>query len=366
MASGPAPSSPAPEPSAIETDALVVGAGPVGLFQVFELGLLEISAHVVDVLPMVGGQCAELYPDKPIYDIPGLSATSGLELAERLRQQAAPFAPTYHLGQEVTSLQRGHDGRLQVGTSQGLQFLARAVVIAAGVGAFKARRLAVDGLARFEGAQVDYRMGELAHYAGHHVVIIGGDTPAIEQALRLSSVDAARPASVTLIHRRARLDADAALLETFQARCAEGALRFVVGQVTGCEVTADRLTHVIVTDPEGHTQPLPVDALCVLLGLSPKLGPIADWGLALSRKQLVVNTATFETDQPGIFAVGDVVTYPGKRKLIVCGFHEATLAAYGVSERLRPGEPTLLQYTTTSPRLHRLLGVSGKTGSVSA
>lgn len=360
MAAGPAPVSPAPDASPVETDALVIGAGPVGLFQVFELGLLELRAHVVDVLPVVGGQCAELYPDKPIYDIPALAATTGHELAQRLHRQTAPFGPVYHLGQEVDSLQRQEDGRWRVGTSEGQQFLARGVVIAAGVGAFKPRRLAVEGLSRFEGTQLAYRVDDPAAHAGREVVIVGGDEGAVEQALRLSDDGPARPARITLIHRRDRLEAGADALEAFRARCAAGALHFVVGQITGFEAEAERLTHVAVTDPDGQTRPWPVDDLRVLLGLSPKLGPIAHWGLAMARKQLVVDTATFETDQPGVYAVGDIVTYPGKRKLIVSGFHEATLAAYGLSERLR-GAPTLLQYTTTSPRLHRLLGVTRPT-----
>lgn len=345
-------------PSApIETDALVIGAGPVGLFQVFELGLLEFRAHVVDALPVIGGQCAELYPDKPIYDIPALAATTGRELAERLRVQAAPFDPVYHLSQELTSLQRRSDDRFLACTSLGTRFLARAVIIAAGVGAFMPRRLPLEDIKPYEGRQVAYSMGDRAQYAGRHVVIVGGDDHAIEHALALAAARDNRPARVTLMHRRERLDVEATTLTNLKAATAAGALHFVVGQITGCEASDQRLTHLAVTGADGRTSRLAVDDLRVLLGLSPKLGPVAEWGLAMDRKQLVVNAATFETDQPGIFAVGDVVTYPGKRKLIVSGFHEATLAAYGVSERLR-GEPTLLQYTTTSPRLHRLLGVS--------
>jgi thioredoxin reductase (NADPH) len=361
----------------IETDALVIGAGPVGLFQVFELGLLELGAQVVDALPMPGGQCAALYPDKPIYDIPSLPVCSGGELTERLLRQVEPFKPVFHLGHEVQALQRQDDGRFRVETAAaGPSFLARAVVIAAGVGAFVPRTLKLPGLDAFAGTQLLHRVASPTRLAGQRVVVVGGDEAAVTQALALAGGGQAadpsaptghapsRAAEVTLLHRRDKLDIPAALAEALHAACAAGMLRFVAGQIGSFDAENGRLNgrlvRVTVDRADGGTETLALDALLVLLGLSPRLGPIAQWGLAMQRKQLVVDTATFETTEPGIFAVGDVITYPGKRKLIVCGFHEATLAAYGISERLR-GEPAQLEYTTSSSRLQRLLGVSTPT-----
>ena len=351
----------------VETDALVIGAGPVGLFQAFQLGLLEIRAHIVDALPHAGGQCVELYATKPIYDIPSVQVCTGRELADRLLRQLAPFDVPLHLGVVVTELARQADGRLLLQTRSiagtgATTFLCRTVFIAAGVGAFQPRKLKVEGLERFEGTQVFYRADDLgqAEVAGRNLVVLGGDERAVDAAIGFASLEpAAGAASVTLLHRRAVLDAPAAKLERIGTLVDAGRLRLAVGQVTGIEAAGDRLEALCVTDPDARTQPLPVDALFVLLGVSPKLGPIADWGLDLERKQLVVDTQCFATSEPGIFAVGDVNTYAGKKKLIVCGFHEATLAAWGAAPIVFPDKKLALQYTTTSPRLHQLLGVAG-------
>jgi thioredoxin reductase (NADPH) len=305
----------------VATDVVIVGAGPVGLFQVFELGLLEIRVHVVDALGQPGGQCIELYPDKPIYDIPGLPRCTGRELVARLLEQARPFEPVFHLGQQVSALQRQDDGRFLVQASGGTRLLARAVVIAAGVGAFTPRMPKVEGLERFEGTQLLHRVGDPALLAGRHVLVLGGEDAALE-ALR-----------------------------------AAGRIGFVAGQPVGFAETAGRLSALHIACGDGAEHTVPADLLLVCLGLSPRLGPVAGWGLAMDRRQLAVNTETFETSEPGIYAVGDINTYPGKKKLIVCGFHEATLAAYGVGARLYPERQGPLQYTTASPRLHRLLGV---------
>jgi thioredoxin reductase (NADPH) len=328
----------------IRTDALIVGAGPVGLFQAFELGLLEINAHIVDSLPYPGGQCAELYADKPIYDIPALPRCTGRELVDRLLQQVAPFKPGLHLGQEVQQLRREADGRFAVATSAGTQFLARTVFIAGGVGSFQPRTLKLEGLDAFAGGQLRYGLDDATHFAGQHVVVVGGDEGAIDSALRLARAGA----QVLLLHRRDLPDA------------ASAAFRFIAGQATGFAQHGGRLTHLHIATADGHTLHHALDALIVCLGLSPRLGPITQWGLALERKQVVVDTTRFQTNEPGIFAVGDIVHYPGKRKLIVSGFHEATLAAFAAAALLRPDEPVLLQYTTTSPRLHELLGVNIK------
>jgi thioredoxin reductase (NADPH) len=348
-------------PGAIECDALVIGAGPVGLFQVFQLGLQGIRAQVVDALPGPGGQCTELYPDKPIYDIPAVAVCTGRELVDRLLLQLAPFEPGFHFGQEVAALAPRADGRFDLRTSTGSRFVARTVFIAAGVGAFQPRALKVDGVERHLGTQLFYRAPPPAALAGRQVLVVGGEDAAVQAALHLAEAVADRPATITLLHRRRALSADSATLTRLQTRIESGALRFEVGQILGIETGASpeaRLLAVQVIGEDSQTRRLPVDALVALLGLSPKLGPVAHWGLAMERRQLVVDTAHFETGTPGIHAVGDVVTYPGKKKLILCGFHEATLAAFAAAARLHPEQPVLLQYTTTSPRLHQLLGVA--------
>ena len=344
--------------AAIATDALVIGAGPVGLFQVFQLGLLELGCHVIDSLPVAGGQCIELYPDKPIYDIPALPRCTGRELVDRLLEQVAPLVPTFHLSQRVNTLEARPDGRFAVGTSGGLHFLARTVFIAGGVGSFEPRRLPIDGIESLIGQQVFHSGEPVASTAARHVVILGDDEAALHYALQLAQTSTDGPASVTLMHRRDSFRAEADTIERMRAACAAGRMRFVAAQASALQCEGDTLTHLVVNLADGGTEALRADVVVVLWGLSPKLGPIADWGLPLERKQLVVNTETFETSVPGIFAVGDVNTYPGKKKLIVCGFHEATLAAYAAAARVHPDRPGQLQYTTTSARVHRLLGVA--------
>lgn len=335
------------------TDAVVVGAGPVGLFQVFELGLLGIHAHVIDALPEPGGQCIELYPDKPIYDIPGTPVCTGRELVARLMAQIAPFKADFHLGQQVDLVERQDDGRFRVQTSAGAQFLAKTMVIAGGVGSFQPRRLKIDAIDAFEGSQLFYAEPDACALAGKRVVVIGDSDMALECALRL--VD--QRAHVTLMHRRDEFKAAPATIERVRQLRAGGQMQFIAAQPSGFERRDERLAALQVAAADGTHPSLPLDALIVRTGLSPKLGPIADWGLALERKQLVVDTASFQTSMPGIFAVGDVNTYPGKKKLILCGFHEATLAAFGAAAHVFPGQPLHLEYTTTSPRLHRALGL---------
>ena len=341
-----------------EIDAAIIGAGPVGLFQVFELGLLEIKAHVIDALPIVGGQPAELYPDKPIYDIPGIPMCSGLGLIEALQKQIAPFAPTFHLGHEVSTLQPQPDGRFLLESAQGLKLLAKAVFIAAGVGAFQPRRLTVPGIEAFEGLQLFYRVPSAAQFAGQQLVIVGGGDSALDWAAHFASQPEHRPASVVLLHRRDGFQATPAAVARMRALCEAQQMQFMVGQVAGFDAENERLRAVRVMGPDGVTRTLAADVLLAFLGMSPKLGPIADWQIDIERKQLVVNTETYGTSVPGIFAVGDINTYPGKKKLILCGFHEATLAAYGALPFVYPGKDVFFQYTTTSPRLHAMLGVA--------
>lgn len=345
------------DPAPIETDAVIIGAGPVGLFQVFQLGLQGIHAHVIDSLPAPGGQPLELYADKPIYDIPAIPVCTGRELTDALLKQIAPFHAQFHLGQTVRVLQQRDDGRFDVATSQGTRFTSKTVFVAAGVGAFEPRTLKVEGLARFEGSQLFYRVSDAAGLAGRHLLIVGGDDTALDCALRFAADGPERAASVTLLHRRDVLQAAPASVARLHALCEQGRMQFVVGQVTGIRTLHERLSAAEITGTDGQVQALPLDAMLVLLGLSPKLGPIAEWGLDLERKQVRVNTETFCTRVPGLFAVGDINTYPGKKKLIVCGFHEATLAAFGAVAYLRPDDKTLLQYTTSSTVLQQRLGL---------
>jgi thioredoxin reductase (NADPH) len=345
----------------IDTDALIVGAGPVGLFQVFELGLLEIKAHVVDSLAVPGGQCIELYPDKPIYDIPAVPRSTGRELVDSLLQQIEPFGATFHLGQEVTAVRKEADGRFLVETSKGTQFQAKTVFLAGGVGSFQPRKLKVEGIDKYEGTQLFHHVKTPADFAGKQLVIIGGGDSALDWALHFAQDGPDKAESVILLHRRDGFQAAPASIAKMRALCDTMQMQFIVGQITGLEEHEGRLTAVKVTGGDAVTRVVPLDALLVFFGLSPKLGPIADWGLDLERKQVVVDTEKFETSVPGIFAVGDVNTYPGKKKLILSGFHEATLAAFGAAPYVFPDRRIQLQYTTASPKLHKLLGVESPT-----
>jgi len=352
-------------PSIIQTDALIVGAGPVGLFQVFELGLLEIKAHVVDSLPHAGGQCMELYPDKPIYDIPAVPVCTGKELTDNLLRQIQPFGATFHLGQEVSTVQKQesgeHAGRFLVETSRGTRFATKTVFIAGGVGSFQPRTLKVEGIEPFEGTQVHYRVKDPAQFAGKQLLIIGGGDSALDWALNFCAAHADgnphKAESVILLHRRDEFRAAPANVARMRELCEAQEMQFLVGQATGLDTRDGQLTGLKVTGNDGITRVVPCDQVLAFFGLSPKLGPIADWGLALERRQVVVDTEKFETSVPGIFAVGDVNTYPGKKKLILSGFHEAALAAFGAAPYVFPDKRVHLQYTTTSPKLHQVLGV---------
>jgi thioredoxin reductase (NADPH) len=344
----------APEPL-IETDAAIIGAGPVGLFQAFQLGLQEIRSHIIDALPQVGGQPAELYADKPIYDIPSVPVCSGRELIDGLMRQLAPFAPQFHLGQQVETLQRQPDGRWLLGTDRGLRLLARVVVIAAGVGAFQPKRLTVAGIEAFEQRQLFYAVADAARFAGQRLLIVGGGDSALDWAIHFATLTDHAPASVTLLHRRNGFQAAPAQVARMRALHEAGRLRFVVGQVSGFEQTGGRMTAARVTGPDGAEASLPLDALLMFHGPSPRLGPLTGWQLALERKQLVVDTEKFQTSAPGVFAVGDINTYPGKQKLILCGFHEAALAAYAARAIARPGQELPFQYSTSS-----MAGVLGR------
>lgn len=341
----------------IETDAVIVGAGPVGLFQVFELGLLEIKAHIVDSLAYPGGQCIELYPDKPIYDIPAVPMCTGRELTDSLLKQIEPFGATFHLGHEVTVVRKEADGRFFVETSKGTRFLTRTLFVAGGVGSFQPRMLRVEGLDKYEDSQLFYRVRNPAQFAGRNLVIVGGGDSALDWTLNFVQDGPHKAGSVILVHRRDGFRAAPASVAKMRELCEALEMQFMAGQVTGIEERDGRLAAVKVTGGDGVTRVVPLDVLLVFFGLSPKLGPIAEWGLGLERKQIVVDTEKFETSIPGIFAVGDINTYPGKKKLILSGFHEAALAAFGAAPYVFPDKRILLQYTTTSPKLHKVLGV---------
>ena len=343
--------------SPTQTDAVIIGAGPVGLFQVFELGLLEIKAHVIDSLPEIGGQCIELYPDKPIYDIPAIPVCTGRELTNNLLKQIKPFGAQFHLGQEVSKLELQADGRFLISTSKDNHFLTKTVFIAAGVGAFQPRTLNLDGIEAYEGKQVFYSVKHPEQFTGKKIAICGGGDAALDWALHF--VDQA--ASVTLIHRRDDFKAAPASIAKMRELCNNKKMQLLIGQITGYEVNNDHIEKIVVKNIDGEDQKISVDDLLIFFGLSPKLGPIADWGLDIDRKQITVDTEKFQTSTPGIYAVGDINVYPGKKKLILSGFHEAALAAFAAAAYLNPEKHIQLQYTTTSPKLHKMLGVNPAT-----
>ena len=343
--------------SPTEADAVIIGAGPVGLFQVFELGLLEINAHVIDSLPEIGGQCIELYPDKPIYDIPAVPVCTGRELVSNLLKQIEPFKPQFHLGQDVTSLKQQEDGRFLLTTSENKSFLTKTVFIAAGVGAFQPRSLNLEGIEPLVGKQVFYHVKQPEQFTGKRIVICGGGDAALDWALYFANT----AASVTLIHRRNDFKAAPQSIARMRELCADGKIQLLIGQITDLEIQNENLKNIAVDDIEGNTQSLALDDLFIFFGLSPKLGPIAEWGLDIDRKQITVDTEKFQTSIPGIYAVGDINIYPGKKKLILSGFHEAALAAFAAAAYLNPEKLIQLQYTTTSTKLHKALGVQSPT-----
>ena len=336
----------------IVAEVVIVGAGPCGLFQVFELGLLGIGAHVVDSLRHPGGQCAELYPDKPIYDIPALPVCGAQELVDRLLQQIKPFKPQLHLGHEVVEF-TPRDGRFHLATAGGVSFDAGAVVIAAGLGSFQPRRLGVPGAEAFEGGVIQYRVRNAAELGGRHLVVFGGGDSALDWTLELLP----RAASLTLVHRRREFRAAPASVARMREHVGAGRMRCLEALPHGLLVESGALRGVSVRFPDGRIEELPAEQVLVFFGLHPKLGPIADWGLALEKKALRVDPEKFQTSLPGVFAVGDINAYPGKKKLILSGFHEAALAAFAIQHHLYPQKKQFLQYTTTSPVMHQRLGV---------
>jgi thioredoxin reductase (NADPH) len=327
-----------------ETDIIIVGAGPVGLFAVFQCGMLRMGCHVVDALDEIGGQCVALYPEKPIYDIPGFPAVDAQALIRHLAEQASPFRPRFHLGEQTTGLRRLDDGRYRLETAKGTVIAARAVIIAAGAGAFGPNRPPLPGIEAYEGTSVFYMVTRREAFRERRVVIAGGGDSAVDWALSLASV----AAKVMVVHRRPKFRAAPESAARLQQLVGEGAIELVTPyQLHGLEGDDGRLTRVIVADLDGGTRALEADVLLPFFGLSTDLGPLAEWGLNLDRQQIPIDPTTGATAVPGVFAVGDVASYPHKLKLILTGFAEAAQAAHAAYAYVRPGEALHFEHSTT-------------------
>ncbi len=337
----------------IETDLIIVGAGPVGLFAVFEAGLLGLNCHLVDNLDKVGGQCAELYPDKPIYDIPGLPRCLGQELVDRLIEQCRPFDPQFHLNQQAQSLARQDDGRWKLVTTADTELIAPAIAIAAGAGSFVPRRIPLPGAEDFDGHSLFYAVRKREAFRGKNLVIAGGGDSALDWLLSLQPI----AASVTLLHRRDEFRAAPDSVAKMRALEANGQIQLCIGQISGLEGSGNRLSGIRIKNA-GAEEMVPCDTVLAFFGLKMDLGPIAGWGLNLERNLIPVDTEAFETNVPGLFAIGDVATYPGKLKLILSGFHEGALMCQKVFKYCRPEERMVFRYTTSSSDLHKKLGVA--------
>lgn len=337
-----------------ETDAVIIGAGPCGLFSIFELGLLDIRCHVIDILDRAGGQCAELYPEKPIYDIPALPLVTGTELTQRLLEQAKPFKAEFHFNQMVTELAKQPDGRFLVKTDGELSFLARIVVVAAGGGSFQPKKPPIPGIDAYEAKSVFYSVKKMETFRGRDVLIVGGGDSALDWTLNLQPL----AKSLTLLHRRDEFRASPDSVNKMRELVSAGKMQLKIGQVTGLKGENGVLSAATIKGNDGSTFDVATDAMLPFFGLTMKLGPVAEWGLNLHENLVKVDTEKFETSTPGIFAVGDINWYPGKVKLILSGFHEAALMAQEAFHHIKPGERLVFQYTTSSTNLQKKLGVA--------
>jgi thioredoxin reductase (NADPH) len=339
----------------IKTDVLIIGAGPIGLFAVFELGLLDMKTHLVDILDKIGGQCAELYPEKPIYDIPGIPYTSAQGLVDGLLQQIKPFNAQYHLGEMVETVEKIGDPLFRVRTDQGKEFVSKIVVIAAGGGSFQPKRPPIPGIEPYEGKSVFYAVRKMEAFRDKRVLIVGGGDSALDWTLNLAPL----AKHLTLLHRRSEFRAAPDSVNKMMAMVGEGKIDLVLGQVTSLVGSDGQIGKALVKTNDGSAFEIACDAMLPFFGLTMKLGPVANWGFELKNNELIpVETASFETSVPGIFAIGDINWYPGKLKLILSGFHEAALMAQKAYHYVYPEKRLVFQYTTSSTSLQKKLGVA--------
>ena len=343
--------------TAIETDVVIVGAGPAGLFAVFELGLLDIKAHLIDILPRAGGQCSELYPEKPIYDIPGIAFCTGQELVDNLMKQIEPFHATFHFNEMVetlASIGAPEKPAFRLTTDAGKTFLAKVVFVAAGGGSFQPKKPPIRGIEAYESKSVFYAVRRVEDFRDKNVVIVGGGDSALDWTLNLQPV----AKRVTLVHRRDAFRAAPHSVKAMQELAASGKIDFKLGQITAVAGADGQLASATLKGNDGAEEVLACERLMPFFGLTMKLGPVANWGLNLNENLIPVDTEKFETSHPGIFAVGDINTYPGKLKLILSGFHEGALAAQKAHRYVYPDKILLFQYTTSSTSLQKKLGVA--------
>ena len=338
---------------AIKTDVLIIGAGPCGLFAAFELGLLDMKAHFVDILDKVGGQCAELYPEKPIYDIPGIPHVSGQGLTDALMEQIKPFHPTFHLGEMIEKVEKIGEPAFRVTTDADKVFECKVVVIAAGGGSFQPKRPPVPGIEAYEGTSVHYSVRKMEHFRDKELLIVGGGDSALDWTLNLHPL----AKRVTLLHRRDEFRAAPHSVEQMRALVASGKMDLRLGQVTALSGSGGKLNGATIKGNDNSITEIACDTMLPFFGLTMKLGPVANWGIALENNLVPVETSAFETNVPGIFAIGDINTYPGKIKLILCGFHEGALMAQKAHRYVYPEKRLVFQYTTSSSSLQKKLGV---------
>ncbi len=346
------------ENAIVKTDCLIIGAGPVGLFAVFELGLLDIRTHLVDILGKPGGQCSELYPEKPIYDIPGFPVVTGQGLVDNLMQQIAPFSPVFHHGEMVSALEpigTAEAPLFRITTDAGTIFEAKAVIVAAGGGSFQPKKPPIEGIDAYEGTSVFYAVRKMEQFRGKKVLIVGGGDSALDWVLNLQPI----AARVTLLHRRDDFRAAPHSVAGMRKLVEDGKMDLRIGQVNALAGAPPHLASVLCRGTDGSAFTIEADTLLPFFGLTMKLGPVAEWGLNLHENLVPVDTEKFETNLPGVFAIGDINTYPGKLKLILSGFHEAALAAQRVHRYVYPEKRLVFQYTTSSTNLQKKLGVNG-------
>ncbi len=339
----------------IKTDVVIIGAGPIGLFAVFELGLLDMKAHLIDILDKIGGQCAELYPEKPIYDIPGIPYTSAQGLVDALMQQIKPFNPQFHLNEMVEKVEKIGDPLFRVTTDQGKVFESKIVVIAAGGGSFQPKRPPIPGVEPYEGKSIFYAVRKMEAFRGKRLLVVGGGDSALDWTLNLAPI----AGHLTLLHRRSEFRAAPDSVNKMKALVGEGKIDLVLGQVTALQGEQGQLSKAVVKTNDGSVCEIACDVMLPFFGLTMKLGPVANWGFELKNDELIpVETAAFETSVPGIFAIGDINWYPGKLKLILSGFHEGALMAQKAHRYVYPEKKLVFQYTTSSTSLQKKLGVA--------